>query len=276
MFISVLELFKIGIGPSSSHTMGPMVAAKDFIDRVSEFISTQQLSKNIYIRCTLKGSLAFTGKGHATDRAVALGLHGYTAAGLAEQDVEALVKRIWQTACIDVETNHSVMFSPEENIIFDQGEPLAEHPNGMIFQLLEPSGNILLSETYFSIGGGFINTLAEITQLVAPLKMETAAACPYPFDSARSMLQMSTDSDLSIADMKRANELTHLPEDALNDGLDAIWQAMQSCIEKGLKEEGYAAGWAQSAGAQKICMNNFRATPKERILTTGCAPMPWR
>ncbi|MES9938869.1 MAG: serine dehydratase beta chain, partial [Sedimenticola sp.] len=91
MFISVLELFKIGIGPSSSHTVGPMVAAGDFIDRVEEYLSDQPEIENPHLRCTLKGSLAFTGKGHATDRAVALGLHGYSPVQLTGQDVDSLV-----------------------------------------------------------------------------------------------------------------------------------------------------------------------------------------
>ncbi|MGD2161053.1 MAG: L-serine ammonia-lyase [Gammaproteobacteria bacterium] len=241
MFISALELFKIGIGPSSSHTMGPMVAAKDFIDRVQDYLASTDTGASS-VRCTLRGSLAFTGKGHATDRAVSLGLHGYSPAAVADVDVEALVNDIWKTDSIAVSKEHEVAFSPAADIVFDQGEPLPEHPNGMIFELIAQSGDALLSETYFSIGGGFISTLAEISQLVAPLKMESAASCPYPFDSARSMLQMSADSGLSIAAMKQVNEHEFITEQALADGLDAIWQAMQSCIENGLDAEGTLPG----------------------------------
>jgi len=241
MFISALELFKIGIGPSSSHTMGPMVAAKDFIDRIQDYLASTDIGASS-VRCTLKGSLAFTGKGHATDRAISLGLHGYSPAAVADVDVEALVDDIWNTDSIAVNKEHEVAFSPAADIVFDQGEPLPEHPNGMIFELIGQSGDNLLSETYFSIGGGFISTLAEISQLVAPLKMESASSCPYPFDSARSMLQMSADSGLSIASMKQVNEHEFITEQALADGLDAIWQAMQSCIENGLDAEGTLPG----------------------------------
>jgi len=241
MFISALDLFKIGIGPSSSHTMGPMVAANDFINHVRRYAHAHQGIQNATLRCTLKGSLAFTGKGHATDRAIALGLHGYSPAHVADEDVEMLINNIWNKAAIALDGNHSVMFSPGNNIVFDQGEPLPQHPNGMIFELCGPSADNLLSETYFSIGGGFISTLEEITRLVAPLKMDSSA-CPYPFDSARSMLEMSTNSGLSIAAMKRINEGEILAAVALDQGLDDIWRAMRTCIENGLEAEGNLPG----------------------------------
>ncbi|MES9846650.1 MAG: L-serine ammonia-lyase [Candidatus Sedimenticola sp. PURPLELP] len=242
MFISVLELFKIGIGPSSSHTVGPMVAAKDFAGRALRYLTLQQEHQGLELRCTLKGSLAFTGKGHATDRAVALGLHGYNPVGLTGKDVESLVKQIWQSSSVALDTHYSLGFSPGEDIIFDYGESLPEHPNGMIFDLLDGSGKVLLSETYFSIGGGFINTLAEISELVAPLKLESMDSCPYPFDSARSMLEMSAESQLTIADMKRFNEWQYRTEDELNRGLDAIWHAMRDCVDKGIEAEGELPG----------------------------------
>ena len=116
MFISVLELFKIGIGPSSSHTMGPMVAAKDFISRTRKYISTHDNTQEISIRCILKGSLAFTGKGHATDRAVTLGLYDYTAEDLAHQDVSSLVNRLWERNSIRVVKARSIIFSPKKNV----------------------------------------------------------------------------------------------------------------------------------------------------------------
>lgn len=234
MFISVLELFKIGIGPSSSHTMGPMVAAKDFIDR----ICNSNLKGSI--RCILKGSLAFTGKGHNTDRAVALGLYGYSPESLIDQNIDTLLERIWQNNFLD--DNHTIAFSPSKDIIFDFGEPLPEHPNGMILELLDQSEKVLMSETYFSIGGGFITTVAEISQVVAPLKMEPDISCPYSFESASSMLQMSVDNGLSIAEMKRINEFEYLSEQELNDGLDKIWQSMRTCVEKGLIAEGTLPG----------------------------------
>lgn len=262
MFISVLELFKIGIGPSSSHTIGPMVAAKDFVGRVSTYLAADNCTQDVHVQCILKGSLAFTGKGHATDRAVALGLHGYSPEDLAGQDVEALVKQIWESHSLWINETRAIGLSPGENILFDRGEPLPQHPNGMIFELLGESGETLLSETYFSIGGGFISTLSEINQLVAPLKLESAVSCPYPFDSARSMLQMSGESGMSIAQMKRANELENMSQQALDQGLDAIWQAMRGCIEKGVATSGVLPGGLELHRRAKELHEQLLADPQ--------------
>lgn len=239
MFISVLDLFKIGIGPSSSHTLGPMVAANNFLACIK---ATKPDRSALGLRCTLKGSLAFTGKGHATDRAVALGLHGHLPVNLTDYDVDELVTQIWDSDHICLDKDIKIAFKPAKDIIFDKGEPLPEHPNGMVFELIDSDGKCLFSETYFSIGGGFINTLAEINQLQAPLKMESSAACKYPFDSANAMLQMAVDENISVAQMKLINEREHLSETTLLEGMDKIWQSMQTCIERGLESEGVLPG----------------------------------
>ncbi len=242
MFISVLDLFKIGIGPSSSHTTGPMVAAHDFVERLKAQAFEGQALAGASIRCTLKGSLSFTGKGHATDRAVALGLHGHLPASLVDTDVSELVARLWRSDRVELCSDNSVQFRPAEDIVFDTGAPLPEHPNGMVFELLGSEGEGLFSETYFSIGGGFINTLAEIDQLQAPLKFAPTDASTYPFDSASALLQLADTHGLSIARMKWVNELEHLDEPALIEGLDRIWLAMKTCIERGLAAEGTLPG----------------------------------
>lgn len=262
MFISVLELFKIGIGPSSSHTLGPMVAANDFIDRLNNQKFIDPGIRGAFIRCTLKGSLAFTGKGHSTDCAVALGLHGYLPASLTEQDVASLVNQIWESDHICLGKNIAVSFNPDEHIIFDKGEPLHEHPNGMVFEIIGSDHKKLFSETYFSIGGGFINTLAEINQLQAPLKMESSASCKYPFDSANTMLQMATDANISIAQMKLINEHEHLSEKTLLEGMDKIWQAMQTCIERGLEGEGILPGGLNISRRAKELYQSIKNNPE--------------
>ena len=263
MFISVLEIFKIGIGPSSSHTMGPMVAASDFIQRCADYLKSHSVEDGSSIRCTLKGSLAFTGKGHSTDRAVALGLHGYTPEALANENINALVKQLWCNNKLSIDNTLSIRFSPDIDIIFDQGEPLKQHPNGMIFDLLSATGEILLSETYFSIGGGFISTAADINQVVAPLKMASAQSCAYPFDSAKSMLQMASDSNKSIAEMKLVNELEYKTEQQLHAGVDAIWHAMQRCVENGLDAEGILPGGLDLARRAKALYQQLKEKPTE-------------
>ncbi len=262
MFISVLELFKIGIGPSSSHTMGPMVAAKAFAGLASDWLIAHPEVRDASLRCILKGSLAYTGKGHATDRAVTLGLHGHTPGEAAARDVDPLVAELWARDRILLEGTPTVRFSPPRDIIFDRGEPLPEHPNGMIFTLLDPAGEALLSEIYFSIGGGFVSTLAEIRELVAPLRMVPDDAYPFGFDSARVMLRMAEESGLSIAAMKRTNECSVMPASALDEGLDAIWQAMRNCLERGLAAEGTLPGGLSLPRRAKQLHTQLRARPE--------------
>ncbi len=242
MFISTLNLFKIGIGPSSSHTMGPMMAAREFIHLVKEYYLTHKISSGAAIRCTLKGSLSATGKGHATDRAIALGLNEYLPKDVANLDLDTLVDKIWENTSINIDDTYNILFFASKDVIFDQGGPLPEHPNGMIYELLDEKGRAIFSETYFSIGGGFISTLAEINQIMAPLKTQTMDACPYPFDSAQLMLTMSVESGRTIAHMKRLNEESLITGQNLNKELDLIWEAMKQCIERGLSVEGILPG----------------------------------
>ena len=246
--------------------MGPMVAARDYRNRVQTFTASHHGKLDARIRCTLRGSLAFTGKGHATDRAILLGLHGYTPQGLASQNINDLVSQLWKQDTIAFNGKTSIRFKPSEDIIFDRGDPLPEHPNGIILELLNRSDDPLLTETYFSIGGGFITTLSEIGQLVAPLKMEATNSCGYPFDSANAMMQMSTDSNLSIATMKRSNEIERISETELDQGLDAIWHAMCSCVENGLTTEGSLPGGLNISRRAKTLHHQLQDNPTEANL----------
>ncbi len=263
MFISVLDLFKIGVGPSSSHTMGPMVAAKDFRSRCTAYAAEHQNNQPYHVRCTLKGSLAFTGKGHATDRAVILGLNNFLPKELAKEDVNKLVGELSQRTAIELDATTQMQFLPHDDIVFDKGEPLPEHPNGMIFQLMNAIGKTVLTETYFSIGGGFITTLADISQLVAPMKVESAYSCGYPFENANQMMKMSAQSGLSITAMKRSNEQERISEAALNDGLDAIWDAMRTCIQNGLAAEGILPGGLKVKRRAKALYHQLNENPQQ-------------
>ncbi|MBF0265170.1 MAG: L-serine ammonia-lyase [Gammaproteobacteria bacterium] len=263
MFISVLELFKIGIGPSSSHTLGPMVAANQFIENLKQLDESQLNNENNCIRCILKGSLAFTGKGHSTDRAVALGIHGYQAEQLIDKNISEILKQIWQSSEIKIDNKYKACFNPNQDIIFDTSEPLSEHPNGMIFEFLSASNNIIFSETFFSIGGGFINTLAEIKQLKAPLKMQAYTSCQFPFDSANSMLQMASENTISIAKMKEINELEQTTKDELYLGLDKIWQSMTSCIHNGLSCKGTLPGGLNISRRALDLLQNIESNPEK-------------
>jgi len=262
MFISALELFKVGIGPSSSHTMGPMVAANAFLKLAKEHLENHPTSQPIQLQCTLKGSLSATGRGHATDQAIALGLHGYAPQDVAKHDLGSLVQTVWEQKSISISNKYTASFCATDDIIFDQGKPLPEHPNGLIFALLDEQNSVLVSETYFSIGGGFINTIGDINTLVAPLQMHEDEGVPYAFDSAQTMMDMADDCGLSIAQMKFANEVTSTDEATLFQGLDDIWNAMKKCIELGLQAEGILPGGLNVQRRAQKLHQQLKSEPK--------------
>ncbi len=224
MFLSVFEMFKVGIGPSSSHTMGPMVAAARFLDRVAAHPFAVH-----GLRARLHGSLAFTGVGHATDRAVMLGLAGFSPDAYDADRAEAALAALHRDRRVTPAEGRSYAFDPDRDLIFDHGPPLPGHANGLVLMATDAQGDVIAQETYYSIGGGFVVTEAELSQ-PAP----QGAPVPYPFASAAEMLAMAARSGLSIAAMKRANELTRHSARDLDAGLDRIWAVMSACIDRGL------------------------------------------
>ena len=158
MFLSVFDIFKIGVGPSSSHTMGPMTAAGAFLTLMRQSPSGQDARA---IRATLHGSLAFTGKGHATDRAVALGLLGWLPATLDFDEAEAELKALASRHRLRPDGLPPLVFDPADDIVFDYGPSLPGHSNGLVFEALGAAGAVLVQETYYSIGGGFVVTARE-------------------------------------------------------------------------------------------------------------------
>lgn len=239
MFISALDLFKVGIGPSSSHTMGPMIAASEFLQLCSQFSFDSQ--NDYKIECLLKGSLAFTGKGHATDKAVLLGLHGYLPNQLCKIDIDDLITQLKSKNEICIAGN-SIRFEFKTNILFDFQETLDEHPNGMVFKLIDKHKKTGLTETYFSIGGGFIQTQDDIKQITAPLQMQESDDFPFGFDSADEMIEMADKNGFSIAQLKTNNECSLISLEELNKGLDETWEVMKSCVESGLNGHGILPG----------------------------------
>ena len=265
MFISVLDLFKVGIGPSSSHTMGPMVAAFDFITQLNQQTDLIKNLNQASIRCILKGSLAFTGKGHSTDHAIILGLNGYTPNMLKNKNIPQFIEFLNIKQSIQINASQTVLFHHKDDIIFDTSDSLPEHPNGMIFELYHDQ-TILFSETYFSIGGGFITTRGQINQVEAPLKMIPSKPCKYPFNCANSMLQMAKDAALPISSMKWQNELNYTCESDLIIGIDTIWESMKSCLEKGLLTSGVLPGGLNiSRRAQKL-HNSLQKNPNNATI----------
>ncbi|OUS06930.1 L-serine ammonia-lyase [Rhodobacterales bacterium 52_120_T64] len=241
MFLSVLDIFKVGVGPSSSHTVGPMVAAAHFLDLLRN--GRQKVpgaGKIARLGCSLHGSLSFTGKGHATDRAIMLGLAGFIPATFDANSAEVTEKTIRARGKISPPDLGELDFDFDKDIHFDYGPPLDGHPNGMILSAYDTAGNVYLRETYFSVGGGFILTAKEMDALDGTA--EEPIGVPYPFRNAVEMLKMARKSGMTIAEMKLQNELVHKEARAFNESLTHIWQAMESCIARGLTTDGILPG----------------------------------
>jgi len=234
MFLSVFEMFKVGVGPSSSHTMGPMVAGGRFLDRLraSPFRPSG-------LKASLHGSLAFTGKGHATDRATILGLAGFLPDSYDADRAEAALAAIHATGTVTPPGLPALRFDPAKDLAFDYGPALPGHANGMILKATDAQGDVILQETYYSIGGGFVLTADE---LAAGERARPRAEVPYPFETAAEMLEMARSSGKSIAAMKRANELCFRSAQDLDAGMDRIWAVMKACMDRGMATDGILPG----------------------------------
>lgn len=245
MFLSVFDVFKIGIGPSSSHTMGPMVAAGAFLDLLRSGLANGGAVPSA-IEVSLHGSLAFTGKGHATDRAVLLGLCGFLPDTYQPDEAGVALDRLSVEKCIRTDGLAPMRFDPETSIRFDYGPPLPGHPNGLIFAALADDGTPLFSETYYSIGGGFVLTAREMAALNRTGNPADDAAAervfPYPFRSSAEMLDMGRSAGLGIAQMKRLNEVALTSEQQVDEGLTRLINTMHATIDRGLSAEGILPG----------------------------------
>ncbi|SHM63539.1 L-serine ammonia-lyase [Duganella sacchari] len=230
MDMSVFDLFKIGIGPSSSHTVGPMVAARRFL------LDNAPLDDVTEVKAELYGSLALTGVGHATDKAVLLGLMGETPQDVVPTSVDTQLAQAEAAGQLALLGAHAVPFKRGTHLIFHMAESLPEHPNGMRFTLTRKDGSSI-SKVYYSVGGGFIREEGE-----APAAAAEAVAIPYTFDTMDELLAHGVRSGLTIPQMLRANERVRMSEEALNAGMDKIWHVMRDCIAHGLETPGQLPG----------------------------------
>lgn len=233
MDMRVFDLFKIGVGPSSSHTVGPMVAARRFL------VEAGNLQNVTKVQAALYGSLALTGSGHATDKAVLLGLMGETPQDVAPDTVEDKLTRLSDTHQMRLLGEYTISFNPAADIIWHMQEVLPGHPNGMKLMLTRQDGSVH-EQVFYSTGGGFIYTEAELS---SNDKVSTdSKPVPYPFATMADLLAHGKRTGLSLTAMLRANELVHCPEEELDAGLDRIWAVMKGCIARGLQMTGELPG----------------------------------
>ncbi len=241
MFISVFDIFKIGIGPSSSHTVGPMVAVARYLDRLRG-LPGLDAREDLRVTVTLHGSLAFTGKGHATDQAVCLGMIGARPDSLDPDAVGPMMEQLGQAKRVTGKDLPALAFDPASDVIFDYGPPLPLHTNAMTFRLLDGEGRPVDEFIYYSIGGGFVVTEAELSNTRNAREELKSQDVPFPFASAAQMLEMGREAGCSIADMKLANECCDATREDVEAGIDRIWAAMDSCINRGINANGILPG----------------------------------
>jgi L-serine dehydratase len=239
MAVSVFDLFKIGMGPSSSHTVGPMRAARQFVARLQH---SDLLAQTASVRCWLHGSLGATGKGHASDVAVLLGLCGYEPDTVEVDTIPALLATIRANRSLALAGEHRIAFHEKSDLMFMRA-PLPFHANGMRFVALDASGQEIANRVYYSVGGGFIvsdEVAADGSRhkVIAP----DPTVLPLPFTSGDALMALAKKEGLSIAQIMRRNE-QHWRSDAdINAGLLRIWQVMQDCVRRGCKTEGVLPG----------------------------------
>jgi L-serine dehydratase len=249
--IRVGELFKIGIGPSSSHTVGPMKAAKAYATRLCAHEAIHSVHR---LEVKLFGSLAFTGLGHGTNKAVMLGLLGNEPASVDPDQADRMIERVHHEQRLCLDGRHDICFNPEQDIVFDRLAIPKHHPNTLSLTAFDQGGRDIFTETWCSVGGGFVVREGEADREVA------APILPYPFKNATGLLAMGAQSGLAIADMVRANELVRQSNAELNADLTAIADAMMACIDRGLAAEGVLPGGLQVRRRAKSLLARIEAS----------------
>ncbi len=232
MSISLFDLFSIGIGPSSSHTVGPMLAANAFVELLE---NTEKLSTVERIKIELYGSLALTGKGHGTDKAILNGLEGKLPDTVSPETMVPRMQEILQTGLLCLNAKKTISFQEKQDFLFLQKELLPKHSNGLRFTAYNRHGEILLSQIYYSIGGGFIVT-------DEGFEASAQIALPYPFANANELLRLCRENNLSIAELMLANEGCWRSVAEVKAGILKLAQVMFDCIENGCKHSGILPG----------------------------------
>ncbi|WP_417347749.1 L-serine ammonia-lyase [Ferrimonas sp.] len=233
--ISVFDMFSIGIGPSSSHTVGPMRAANRFIDELKEH---QQFEQADEIQCELFGSLGQTGKGHGTGKAVVLGLLGDEPEAVDTDSVQGKLDQVESEEALVLAGQRKVSFTRANGLTYHRRKTLPQHANAMTLRALV-RGLVVYEQTYFSVGGGFVLDKSEIAQ---PIAISQGPILPYPFESAAQLLELCNEQGLSIASLMMANEKVVAEESAIRAQLWTIWLTMKQCVERGCRDEGILPG----------------------------------
>ena len=237
MAVSTFDLYKIGIGPSSSHTVGPMRAAARFVERwLDEPGRLQDVAR---VRAEVFGSLALTGRGHGTDKAVLMGLEGHWPHEIDPDLIPDALERIRADKRIKLAGRHEVAFDEKTDLVFNKRQKLPHHTNGMRFSAFDAKGDEIASRDYYSVGGCFVVNQDEAAEdrIVAD-----QTRVKYPFDSGDELIATCNEHGISIAELMYANEQAWRTRGEIDAGLDALWDAMQGCVERGIASPGTLPG----------------------------------
>ena len=243
MPISIFEMFRVGVGPSSSHTVGPMRAARRFAHELSQ-VDAQ--GRTVRIVLDLMGSLGATGKGHVTDQACLLGLMGYGPEQVDTSAVPCLMRRVRETKRLMLEGGHEIAFDMDSDIVFSAQKVAAFHTNAMQLRATDAEGGVILERRYYSVGGGFIVCADEndFERIKVPKRYEAheGPEVPFPYRNASELVEMTIKHNKTIAQLVRANERTHRTDEEIDAELDRIWVVMQECLDRGLTADGVLPG----------------------------------
>jgi L-serine dehydratase len=272
MAVSVFDLFKIGIGPSSSHTVGPMRAARLFVLRLAH---DGLLERAARVFAQLYGSLGATGKGHGSDKAVLLGLAGHEPDTVDVNAVPQMLAAIRSASSLSLAGRHAVRFNEKEDLKFHRRETLPFHANGMRFAAFDEAGAELANRAYYSVGGGFVvsdEVAADGSRqkVVAP----DATALPLPFRSGEELLQRTKEVGGSIADVMRTNERHWRTDAQIDAGLLTIWATMQACVKRGCTTDGVLPGGFRVKRRAAQLYRDLTANP-EAALRDPLQVMDW-
>jgi L-serine dehydratase len=259
MAISVFDLFTIGIGPSSSHTVGPMRAARRFAERLEH---EGLLDRAARVRVELFGSLALTGKGHGTDRAVLMGLAGETPEAIDPDRVLPRLATIRREERLALLGRHAVPFHEKEDLIFNRRELLPLHSNGMRFTAWELDGTEFDHRIYYSVGGGFVVNEGATGE---GRLVEDATELPYPFHSGQELLEVCKANRLTLWELMLENEKVWRSEGEIRAGLLRIWEAMQRCVERGCRQTGVLPGSLRVPRRASVLYEDLRSRPEEGL-----------
>jgi L-serine dehydratase len=234
MNISVFDLFSIGIGPSSSHTVGPMLSANEFLQLLEK---KHLFSKTERVKIELYGSLALTGKGHGTDKAILNGLENKTPETVVPESMVPRMHEILSSHTLNLAGKKNINFNETTDFLFLQKELLPKHTNGMRFSAFDDQGNLLISQVYYSIGGGFITTEETFNKAA-----EESNPPPYPFSTGEQLLKLCKENNLTIAELMMINEQTWRSTEEIHREILAIAKVMDDCIASGCKHDGILPG----------------------------------